>query len=57
MAVEPDDLETAASANILTDESLIVNPLTLINGRIATRKSTDKSLHCVIACSSFPIDA
>ncbi|XP_016910547.2 mucin-2 isoform X6 [Apis cerana] len=32
MAVEPDDLETAASANILTDESLIVNPLTLING-------------------------
>ncbi|XP_043512591.1 mucin-19-like isoform X9 [Frieseomelitta varia] len=33
MAFEPDDLETAASANVLTDESLVVNPLTLINGR------------------------
>ncbi|XP_033310400.1 mucin-17-like isoform X4 [Bombus bifarius] len=32
MAFEPDDLETAASANVLTDETLVVNPLTLING-------------------------
>ncbi|KOX74105.1 hypothetical protein WN51_14185 [Melipona quadrifasciata] len=39
MAFEPDDLETAASANVLTDESLIVNPLTLINGRGLRRYS------------------
>ncbi|XP_050480366.1 mucin-2-like isoform X7 [Bombus huntii] len=32
MAFEPDDLETAASTNVLTDETLVVNPLTLING-------------------------
>lgn len=45
MAVEPDDLETAASANILTDESLIVNPLTLINGTgLRVRVQTN---HCI----------
>ncbi|XP_071863762.1 uncharacterized protein isoform X2 [Bombus fervidus] len=32
MAFDPDDLETAASANVLTAETLVVNPLTLING-------------------------
>ncbi|XP_017794566.1 PREDICTED: mucin-19-like [Habropoda laboriosa] len=31
-AFEPEDLEATASGNILTDESLVVNPLTLING-------------------------
>lgn len=46
MAVEPDDLETAASANILTDESLIVNPLTLINGT-GLRRVRVQTNHCI----------
>lgn len=44
MAFEPDDLETAASANILTDESLVVNPLTLINGRGLRRVRVNRQI-------------
>lgn len=47
MAVEPDDLETAASTNILTDESFIVNPLTaLINGT-GLRRVRVQTNHCI----------
>ena len=52
MAFEPDDLETAASANVLTDESLVVNPLTLINGRGLRRVRVQTNhWHYAIACS------
>lgn len=46
MAFEPDDLETAASANVLTDETLVVNPLTLINGT-GLRRVRLQINHCI----------